>query len=155
METLQGGARARAQALFTSLGEHWLLINPIVSAVAAREAHNELGAYLSQLALDAYVRERCGELLRSDVDPHRLSDPEFFDLGLTLAWTSDDPNAATTATTQSRALKDAAKARADTDRDEQRKDRNAHMRLYAVAHMALTLTSDERAELERRVRSGE
>ena len=130
LETLQGDARTRAQALFTSLGENWLLINPIVSAVAAREARNELGAYLSYPSLDAYVRDRCGELLRADTNPHDLSDAEFFDLGRTLAWTANDADAATTAARQAQALKDAAKTRADTDRDQQRRDRNAHIRLY-------------------------
>lgn len=130
LETLQGEARTRAQALFTSLGAHWLLINPIVSAVAAREARDELGAYLSHASLNAYVLERSGELLRSNTDPHTLSDIEFFDLGRSFAWTAADPTAAPTAAAQSQALKDAAKARADADRDEQRKDRNAHLRLY-------------------------
>jgi hypothetical protein len=130
LETLQGDARARAQALFKSLGAQWLLINPIVSLVAAREARDELGAYLSQASLKGYVLERAGELLRSDTDPHDVPDAEFFDLGRTLGWTTVDSNAATTAAAQSQALKDAAKARADADRDEQRKDRNAHLRLY-------------------------
>lgn len=130
LETLQGGARRRAQALFTSLGAQWLLINPIVSVAAAREARDEFGAYLSHSSLNGYVLERSGELLRSDIDPHSLSDAEFFDLGRTLAWTAADPRAATGATTQSQALKDAAQARAEADRDEQRRDSNAHRRLY-------------------------
>jgi hypothetical protein len=130
LETLQDGARRRAQALFTSLGAHWLLINPVVSAVAAREALDELGSYLSTAALEGYVLERTGELLRGDADVHQLSDAEFFDLGRPLAWTAADPSAAATATAQSQALKDVAKARADADREEQRKDRRAHLALY-------------------------
>jgi hypothetical protein len=41
-ETIQGDSRTRAQALFTSLGEHWLLIKPIVSASprASREMNS-------------------------------------------------------------------------------------------------------------------
>jgi hypothetical protein len=77
LQTIQGDARSRVQALFSSLGAHWLLINPIVSAVAAREARDELGAYLSEASLHAYVYERTGELLRSGIDPHDLSDAEF------------------------------------------------------------------------------
>jgi hypothetical protein len=130
LETLQGDARTRAQALFTSLGAHWLIINPIVSAVAAREARDELGAYLSDASLRAYVLERPGEVLRSDTDPHSMSDTEFFDLARILEWTAADPGAAATAGAQSHALKDAAKTRADADRDEQRRDRRAHLRLY-------------------------
>jgi hypothetical protein len=98
--------------------------------VTAREARNELGAYLSDASLNAYVIERSGELLRNNTDPHSLSDAEFFDLGRTLGWTAADPSAATTAGAQSQALKDAAKARADADKDEQRMDHNAHLRLY-------------------------
>lgn len=115
LETLQGDARTRAQALFTSLGAHWLLINPIVSAVAAREARDELGAYLSDASLRAYVLERTGELLRSDTNPHSLSDIEFFDLARTLEWTAADPGAAATAGAQSQALKEAAKTRTLTE----------------------------------------
>jgi len=44
LETIKGDVRTRAQALLTSLGEDWLLISPIVSSAAAREAHDELGA---------------------------------------------------------------------------------------------------------------
>ena len=130
LETLHGDARTRAQAFLTSLGAQWLLINPIVSMAAAREARDEIGAYLSQASLNGYVLERSGELLRSDTDPHSLSDAEFFDLGRALAWTATDPFAATTAAAQSQALKDAAQARSAADRDEQRRDRNAHSRLY-------------------------
>jgi hypothetical protein len=130
METLQGDARTRAQVLFTSIGAQWLLINPIVSAVAAREARDEFGAYLSRASLKAYILERSGELLRGNTDPHRLSDAEFFDLGRTLAWSAADPTKATSAAAQSQALKNVAKSRADLDRDEQRKDRTAHLRLY-------------------------
>lgn len=130
LETLQGDARTRAQVFFTSLRAQWLLINPIVSVAAAREAGDELGAYLSNASLNGYVLERSGELLRSDIDPHSLPDAEFFDLGRALAWTAADPSAATTAAAQSQALKDAAQARAEADRDEQRRDRNAHRRLY-------------------------
>jgi hypothetical protein len=130
LETLQGDARTRAQAFLTSLGAQWLLINPIVSMAAAREARDEIGAYLSQATLNSYVLERSGELLRSDIDPHSLSDAEFFDLGRALAWTATDPSAATTAAAQSQALKDAAQARSAADRDEQRRDRNTHSRLY-------------------------
>ena len=130
LDGLQGDARSRAQALFTSLGAHWLLINPVVSAVAAREARNELGAYLSRDSLNGYVLERSGELLRSNTDPHTVSDAEFFDLGRTLVWTAADPGAATTSAAQSQALKNAAKARADADTDEQRQNRTAHLRLY-------------------------
>jgi hypothetical protein len=130
LETLQGDARTRAQAFLTSLGAQWLLINPIVSMAAAREARDEIGAYLSHAGLSGYVLERSGELLRSEIDPHSLSDAEFFDLGRALAWTAADPGAATTAAAQSQALKDAAQARAEADKDEQRRDRNAHSRLY-------------------------
>ena len=130
LETLQGGARTRAQALFSSLGAQWLLINPIVSVAAAREVRDEFGAYLSHSSLNGYVLERSGELLRSDIDPHSLSDDEFFDLGRTLAWTAADPSAATDAATQSQALTDAAQARAEADRDEQRRNSSAHRRLY-------------------------
>jgi hypothetical protein len=126
LQTIQGDARLRVRALFSSLGAHWLLINPIVSAVAAREARNELGAYLSDVSLRAYVYERTGELQRSGVDPHNVSDTEFFDLGRILDWTAADPAAAT----QSRQLKDVAKARADADEAEERRDPNAHLRLY-------------------------
>jgi hypothetical protein len=130
LETLQGPARVRAESFFTSLGAHWLLINPIVSAAVARAALNELGAYLSAASLHGFIVERTGELLRGDVDPHRLSDAEFFDLGRTLVWTNATPQARETAAAQSEALKKAAKARAEADRDEQRKDRRAHLRLY-------------------------
>jgi hypothetical protein len=130
LETLQGDARTRAQAFFTSLRAQWLLINPVVSVAAARESRDELGAYLSHVSLNGYALERSGELLRNDIDPHTLSDAEFFDLGRALAWTVADPSAATTAAAQSQALKDAAQARAEADRDEQRRDRNAHRRLY-------------------------
>jgi hypothetical protein len=131
LDTIRGDARTRAQAFLTSLGEHWLLISPIVSSVAAREARNELGAYLSITSLEAYVKERCGELLRAETAPHTLTDAEFFDLGRALVWTIDAaPLEATAATTQATALKDAAKARAEADREEQRRDRSACERLY-------------------------
>jgi hypothetical protein len=136
LETLQGDARTRAQAFLTSLGAQWLLINPIVSMAAAREGRNEIGAYLSQSSLNSYVLERSGELLRSDTDPHSLSDAEFFDLGRALAWTATDPIAATTAAAQSQALKDAAQSRSAADRDEQKNDRNAHSRLYPCVPFA-------------------
>jgi hypothetical protein len=136
LEALQGDARTRAQALFTSLGAHWLLLNPVVSAAAAREARDELGAYLSEASLNAYVIDRSGELLRSNIDPHSVSDAEFFDLGRTLAWSATDPTAATTAAAQSQALKDAAMARAAADRDEQRSDRSAYVRLYPLVAFA-------------------
>ena len=137
LDTLKGDARTRAQAFFTSLGEHWLLINPVVSSVAAREARDELGAYLSLVSLEAYVMERCGELLRAGADPHALTDAEFFDLGRTLDWTAtDDPTEATAPASQAQALKDAARARAEADRDEQRGDRNAYERLYPTVALA-------------------
>ena len=84
LDTIKGDARTRAQALFTSLGEHWLLISPIVSSAAAREARDELGAYLSLASLNGYVLERSGELLRAEIDPHALTDADFFDLGRVL-----------------------------------------------------------------------
>jgi hypothetical protein len=130
LETLKGDSRARAQALFSAIGSQWLLINPIISVASAREARDEVGAYLSNTALNGYVIERSGELLRAGADPHSPSDAEFFDLGRTLDWTAEDPAAASTAAAQSKALKDTAKARADADREEQRRDRNAHQRLY-------------------------
>jgi hypothetical protein len=130
LETLQGHARTRAQAFLTSLGAQWLLINPIVSAAAVREARDEIGAYLSSTCLNSYLLTRSGELLRNGVDPHSLSSADFFDLGRPLAWTALDPAAATTSAQQSQALKDAALARAEADRNEQRKDRAAHDRLY-------------------------
>ena len=99
-------------------------------AEAAREARDEIGAYLSEASLNGYVLERSGELLRSEIDPHSLSEADFFDLGRPLAWTAADPGAATTAAAQSQALKDGAKARAEADRDEQRRDRTADSRLY-------------------------
>lgn len=137
LDTIKGDARTRAQAFFTSLGEHWLLINPVVSSVVAREARDELGAYLSLASLEAYVIERCGELLRAGTDPHELTDVEFFDLGRTFVWTAaDDPTQPTAPAAQAQALKDAAKARADADRDEQRRDRNAYERLYPTVTFA-------------------
>jgi hypothetical protein len=81
LKNLQGDTRTRAQAFLKSLGAQWLLINPIVSMAAAREARDEIGAYLSQASLNGYVLERSGELLRSEIDPHSLSDADFFDLG--------------------------------------------------------------------------
>jgi hypothetical protein len=53
LQTILGDARTRVQALFSSLGAHWLLINPIVSAVVEREARYDLGAYLSEASLSA------------------------------------------------------------------------------------------------------
>jgi hypothetical protein len=137
LETIKGDARTRAQALLTSLGEHWLLISPIVSSAAAREARDELGAYLSLASLNGYVLERSGELLRAEIDPHALTDAEFFDLGRVLAWTTaEDSTQTTTPAAQSQALKDAAKTRADADRNEQRLDRNAYERLYPTVPFA-------------------
>jgi hypothetical protein len=137
LDTIKGDARARAQALFTSLGEHWLLINPIVSSAAAREARDELGAYLSLDSLNGYVLERSGELLRAETDPHAPTDAEFFDLGRILVWTSaDDPAQTATSAAQAQALKDAAKNRADADRDQQRLDRRAYERLYPTVTFA-------------------
>jgi hypothetical protein len=135
--TIKGDARTRAQALFTSLGEHWLLISPIASSAAAREARDELGAYLSLASLKGYVLERSGELLRAEIDPHALTDAEFFDLGRVLSWTTaEDPTQMRTPAAQAQALKDAAKTRADADRDEQRADRNAYERLYPTVTFA-------------------
>lgn len=84
LQAVQGAARTRATAFLSSLGPHWLLINPIVSDVAVRETNDEVGAYLSFPALNGYVIERSGELLRADRDLHALTDSEFFDLGRAL-----------------------------------------------------------------------
>jgi hypothetical protein len=130
LETLQGNARTRAQSLFTSLGNQWLMINPIVTLAAAREAGDELGAFLSYPALNGFVIERSGELLRSGADPTTVPDDQFFDLGRHFAWTVDDAAAATNASEQSRLLKETAKARADSDKVQQRRDVNAYARLY-------------------------
>ncbi|MCC6163679.1 MAG: hypothetical protein IT182_10055 [Acidobacteria bacterium] len=81
LDTVRGDARTRAAAFFSALGSNWLPINPVVSVVAGRESRDELGAYLSMEALEGFVMERCGELLRADIDPHNLTDDEFFDLG--------------------------------------------------------------------------
>lgn len=132
LQTILGDARTRVQALFSSLGAHWLVINPIVSVVVERETRNDLGAYLSEASLYAFVYERCGELLRRDIDPHSVSDAEFFDLGRILEWTV----AGSTAAAQSQQLKTVAKARAARDEAEQRKDPNAHSRLYPSVDFA-------------------
>jgi hypothetical protein len=133
LDTLKGDARTRAQTFFRSLGAQWLIINPVVRAVAAAEARDELGAYLSLASLEGYVKERSGELMREGKDPHKLSDAEFFDLGRTFVWAGTVGPAAAA---QLQGLKDAAKARADADTVEQRKDRKAHERLYPVVSFA-------------------
>ena len=147
LDTLKGDARLRAQSFLSSLGEHWLLINPVVSLVAAREARDEIGAYLSGASLYAYVEERSGELLRAGLDPRALADGDFFDLGRTFDWTPEDTQddedasddgdpsgdeaaAEMTPAAQAQALKDTAKARAEADRDAQRRDRSASGLLY-------------------------
>jgi hypothetical protein len=71
-------------------------------------------------------------------------DAEFFDLGRTLVWTGPDPPTAhavddpvpETEPSQAQALKDAAKDRADADREEGRRDRGAHDRLYPPVSFA-------------------
>ena len=92
--TIRGNARARAQNLLSSVGARWLPIDPVVSAVATREARDTVSAALSLRSVYGFVEERCGELLREYENPHSLSDAEFFDLGRTLVWTGvDDPAA--------------------------------------------------------------
>ena len=104
------------------------MINPVVSVAAEREVRDELGAYLSLEALNGFVTERCGELLRGGTDPHSLTDDEFFDLGRALAWTESGPTAAPDP--HLAALKSAARTRADADAAAQRRDRAACDRLY-------------------------
>lgn len=128
LDTVRGDARDRAAAFFSALGANWLPINPVVSVVAEREVRDELGAYLSVDALNGFVIERCGELLRSDTDPHRLTDDEFFDLGRALTWT--EPGAEEGPSAHLAALKRVALARAQSDADAQRRDRSACDRLY-------------------------
>lgn len=129
LDTVRGDARDRAAAFLSAVGANWLPINPVVSVVASREARDELGAYLSREALNGFVTDRCGELLRADTDPHRISDDEFFDLGRALAWIEPGPTDAPDPTLAS--LKTAARTRAESDAAEQRRDRSACDRLYS------------------------
>jgi hypothetical protein len=128
LDTVRGDSRTRAAAFLAALGSNWLPINPVVAVVAEREVRDELGSYLSLEALNGFVVERCGEVLRADTDPHSLTDDEFFDLGRALAWTEPAPTDAPDPHLAS--LKAVAKARAETDADEQRRDRSACDRLY-------------------------
>lgn len=128
LDTVRGDARTRAAAFFSALGSNWLPINPVVSVVAGRESRDELGAYLSTEALKGFVIERCGELLRADIDPHNLTDDEFFDLGRPLAWT--EPQSTDAPDPHLARLKAAARSRAEADAAEQRQDRSACDRLY-------------------------
>lgn len=128
LDTVRGDARARAAAFLSALGSHWLPINPVVSVVAGREAKDELGSYLSLEALNGFVIERCGEVLRADADLHSLTDDEFFDLGRALVWAKPEP--ADAPNPHLVALKAAARTRAEADAAAQRQDGSACDRLY-------------------------
>jgi hypothetical protein len=133
LDTLKGDARTRAMDFLSSLGAQWLLINPVVSAVLARQARNELGAYLSHEGALGYLKDRCGELLRATRNPLTVSDTEFFDLSRLLDWTAaEDTDDSSAPARQNVALKYAVMTRADADRKEQRRDPVAFQRLYPV-----------------------
>jgi hypothetical protein len=130
LDTIRGDARTRAQAFFSAVGANWLLLNPVISIVAMRQATDALGASLSQPALNGYVIERCGELLRAGTDPHTISDSAFFDLGRVLAWESGTDPLQSAPADRAESLRAVAMTRASADRDEQRRDRSSADRLY-------------------------
>ncbi len=128
LDTVRGDARRRVAALLSGLGANWLPINPVVSVVAEREERDALGAFLSLDALSGFVKDRCGELLRADADPHGMTDDEFFDLARALAWTQPEP--ADAPDPYLAPLKAATKARAEADAEALRRDHTACDRLY-------------------------